>query len=79
MKRIPATVPKSSMRCSSPGKLNRALAASVDTDPYLQFYRSQAIQEDIQIGWDMVEDEVDAPAYDGLLDLSYAEPLDPTV
>jgi uncharacterized protein YlxW (UPF0749 family) len=56
-----------------------ALAASVDADPYLQFYRSQAIQEDIQIGWDMVEDEVDAPAYDGLLDLSYAEPLEPTV
>ena len=56
-----------------------ALAASVQTDPYLAFYRSQAIQEDIRIGWDMVEDEVDAPAYDGLLDLSYAEPLDPTV
>ena len=55
-----------------------ALAASVQTDPYLAFYRSQAIQEDIRIGWDMVEDEVDAPAYDGLLDLSYAEPLEPT-
>ena len=54
-------------------------AESVEGDRYLSLYRQQSAQEDIQIGWDMVEDEVDAPAYDGLLDLSYAEPLDPTV
>lgn len=52
------------------------LAASVDGDPYLSFYRQQSLIEDIQIGWEMsVEEEVEAPAYDGLLDLSYAEPL----
>lgn len=52
------------------------LAASVEGDPYLSFYRQQAATEDIQIGWEMAADEeVEAPAYDGLLDLSYAEPL----
>lgn len=53
-----------------------ALAAAVDADSYLAFYRAQALQEDIAIGWEMTaEDEVEAPAYDGLLDLSYAEPI----
>jgi len=52
------------------------LAASVDNDPYLSFYRQQSLAEDIRIGWEMTAaDEVEAPAYDGLLDLSYAEPL----
>lgn len=51
------------------------LAASVDGDPYLSFYRQQAATEDIRIGWEMTAEEVQAPAYDGLLDLSYAEPL----
>ena len=53
-----------------------ALAGSVEADPYLGLYRSQSVQPDIQIGWEMTpEDDVEAPAYDGLLDLSYAEPL----
>ena len=53
-----------------------ALAGSVEADPYLGLYRAQSVQADIQIGWEMVpEDDVEAPAYDGLLDLSYAEPL----
>ena len=53
-----------------------ALAGSVEADPYLGLYRSQSVQPDIHIGWDMTpEDDVEAPAYDGLLDLSYAEPL----
>ena len=52
------------------------LAASVEGDPYLSFYRQQSLTEDIRIGWDMAsEEQVEAPAYDGLLDLSYAEPL----
>jgi hypothetical protein len=39
-------------------------------------YRSDAANPYIQIGWDVqTEDEVEAPAYDGLLDLTYAEPI----
>ncbi|TIC83010.1 DUF881 domain-containing protein [Nocardioides sp. GY 10127] len=53
------------------------LQAAVDSDSYLALYRAQSAQEDIQVGWEMsVEDDVKAPAYDGLLDLSYATPLD---
>ncbi len=37
---------------------------------------TQADDPDISVGWDLeLEDAVTAPAYDGLLDLSYAEPL----
>ena len=53
-----------------------ALAGSVDADPYLSLYRQQSLLDDILVGWEMEPQEVvEAPAYDGLLDLSYAEPL----
>jgi uncharacterized protein YlxW (UPF0749 family) len=53
-----------------------SLAAAVDQDSYLQLYRSDAAQPDIAVGWqETVENEVVAPAYDGLLDLSYAKPI----
>jgi uncharacterized protein YlxW (UPF0749 family) len=53
-------------------ELLRAIAA----DDYLQIYREQAAIPDISVGWDLQpQSEVTAPAYDGLLDLSYAEPL----
>jgi uncharacterized protein YlxW (UPF0749 family) len=52
--------------------LLRAIAA----DDYLQIYREQAAIPDISVGWDLQpRSQVTAPAYDGLLDLSYAEPL----
>jgi uncharacterized protein YlxW (UPF0749 family) len=52
--------------------LLRAIAA----DDYLQIYREQAAIPDISVGWDLQpRAQVTAPAYDGLLDLSYAEPL----
>ena len=55
-----------------PGELSGAIAA----DAYLQVYREQADDPDIAIGWDLeIEDEVTAPAYDGLLSLSYARRL----
>ena len=39
-------------------------------------YREDAEDPEIQIGWDLeVEDRIDAPAYDGLQDITYAEPL----
>ncbi|MEI5673377.1 MULTISPECIES: DUF881 domain-containing protein [unclassified Nocardioides] len=54
-----------------------ALLSSVADDTNLQTYRQQADDPEIAIGWELeVEDDVTAPAYDGLLDLSYAEPME---
>lgn len=53
-----------------------ALLGEIDGDPYLQVYRAQADDPTISVGWDLrLEDELTAPAYDGLLDLNYAKPL----
>jgi uncharacterized protein YlxW (UPF0749 family) len=53
-----------------------SLLGAIDGDEYLQVYRDQAADPTISVGWDLqLEDEVTAPAYDGLLDLNYAEPL----
>ncbi len=53
-----------------------ALVAAIEGDDYLANYRLDAADPSIDIGWDLaLEPEVVAPAYDGLLDLSYAEPL----
>jgi len=52
------------------------LTAALDADPLVTGYRSDAANPYIQIGWDLqTEDHVEAPAYDGLLDLRYAEPI----
>ncbi len=52
------------------------LLASIATDDYLEVYQDQAEQPDISVGWDIeTEDLVAAPAYDGLLDITYAKPL----
>ncbi|CAB4715148.1 MAG: DUF881 domain-containing protein [Actinobacteria bacterium] len=53
-----------------------AIEAAIQDDGYLQDYVAQSERPDVQIGWGMEqESEINAPAYDGLLDLSYAEPL----
>jgi uncharacterized protein YlxW (UPF0749 family) len=53
-----------------------ALLRAIEDDDYLQIYREQATIPDIAVGWDLqLRAQVTAPAYDGLLDLSYAEPL----
>jgi uncharacterized protein YlxW (UPF0749 family) len=53
-----------------------AIVEAIEDDDYLDLYREQAEVPDIQIGWDLeLEDQVTAPAYDGLLDLTYAEPI----
>ncbi len=53
-----------------------ALLDAIDSDSYLQIYRQQADDPRIQIGWSLAtDDSITAPAYDGLLDLSYAKPL----
>ncbi len=52
------------------------LADAVEADDDVTRYRSDAATPEIAVGWDFeVEDEVEAPAYDGLLDLGYADPL----
>lgn len=52
------------------------LQQGIDEDPYLDFYRTQSLDPDIQIGWEMATTEsVVAPAYSGLRTLQYAEPL----
>ena len=57
------------------GDLTSALAE----DDYLQIYREQADDPQIDVGWELdIEDELTAPAYDGLLDLSYATPVAPS-
>ena len=55
------------------------LQAVIESDPYLQAYRTDASDPEIGVGWDeQVEERVDAPAYDGLLDLTYAQVLPPS-
>jgi uncharacterized protein YlxW (UPF0749 family) len=55
-----------------------ALTSAISDDGYLQVYREQADDPAIDVGWDLdIEDEITAPAYDGLLDLSYATPIGP--
>jgi uncharacterized protein YlxW (UPF0749 family) len=56
-----------------------SLTSSLADDSYLQVYREQAADPKIDVGWDLaIEDSITAPAYDGLLDLSYATPVPPS-
>jgi uncharacterized protein YlxW (UPF0749 family) len=51
------------------------LTAALDSDPLVTGYRADSANPYLEIGWDMeTEDDVVAPAYDGLLDLRYARP-----
>ncbi len=53
-----------------------ARVAAVESDPLVSGYRADALDPTIAIGWSMdLLDEVEAPAYDGVLDLQYARPL----
>jgi uncharacterized protein YlxW (UPF0749 family) len=55
-----------------------ALMAALDADPLVTGYRTDAANPYVQIGWELhTEDEIVAPAYDGLLDLRYAKPIVP--
>jgi uncharacterized protein YlxW (UPF0749 family) len=57
------------------GELTDALA----DDSFLQIYREQADDPTIDVGWDLdIKDEISAPAYDGLLDITYATPVPAT-
>jgi uncharacterized protein YlxW (UPF0749 family) len=53
-----------------------SLLGAVDESSYLQFYRRDAADPEISVGWSLkTSDAVKAPAYKGLLDLTYAVPL----
>ncbi len=53
-----------------------ALVDAIADDDYLEVYRQQAADPEISVGWELeLEDQLTAPAYTGLLDLSYAEPI----
>jgi uncharacterized protein YlxW (UPF0749 family) len=52
------------------------IEAALDLDPAVSGYREDAADPSIQVGWDLeVEDSIEAPAYTGLQDLTYAKPL----
>jgi uncharacterized protein YlxW (UPF0749 family) len=53
-----------------------ALEAAVLQDDYVAGYRAAADEPDISVGWEMrTEERLELPAYEGLTDLQYAEPL----
>ena len=53
-----------------------AIQDAIVEDDYLAVYRAQSEVPDISVGWELeVEDHVTAPAYEGLLDITYAEPI----
>jgi uncharacterized protein YlxW (UPF0749 family) len=55
-----------------------SLTRSIATDPYLKVYRADARDPDIAVGWnEKIESRITAPAYDGLLGMSYAKVLAP--
>ncbi|MCW2765779.1 MAG: hypothetical protein JWO11_1738 [Nocardioides sp.] len=52
------------------------LTTSIDRDAYVSTYRQDAADPEIAVGWGLkTEALLTAPAYDGLLDLTYAKPL----
>jgi uncharacterized protein YlxW (UPF0749 family) len=52
------------------------LSSAIARDPYLQVYREDAADPNIMVGWDLQEEtRIVAPAYDGLLGLTYAKVL----
>ncbi|MBZ5738212.1 DUF881 domain-containing protein [Nocardioides mangrovi] len=53
-----------------------SLLTSIEDDSYVSAYREDAADPSVAVGWKLeLEDLVVAPAYDGLLDLTYAQPL----
>lgn len=53
-----------------------SLQAAIDEDSLTNFYRQQAQDPDVQIGWDLTYvDQLEAPAFDGVLSTTYARPI----
>ncbi len=54
-----------------------ALTSSLDRDADVLRFRADALRPDIGVGWDLTpEANVAAPAYDGLRDITYAQPVE---
>jgi uncharacterized protein YlxW (UPF0749 family) len=52
------------------------LVAAIEADPLVAGYRTDSENPYVDIGWDMtVEDHVEAPAYEGILNFDYARPI----
>jgi uncharacterized protein YlxW (UPF0749 family) len=51
------------------------LSAAIARDAYLQTYREDAADPDINVGWDLTVEHLELPGYDGLLGLTYAKVL----
>lgn len=53
-----------------------SMTAAIEADQNLSVYRSQAADPEIAVGWTLAQEAlVEAPAFDGLVDVSYARPL----
>ena len=53
-----------------------ALTSSLDRDGDVLNYRADALRPEIGVGWDLSPQEsVEAPAFEGLLDITYAAPV----
>jgi uncharacterized protein YlxW (UPF0749 family) len=53
-----------------------ALVAALDADDDVRVFREDAEKPDVAVGWDLeTEDSVEAPAYEGLLDIGSATPI----
>ena len=53
------------------------LLASLQDDSYLDIYRAAAADPEVRVGWSIeLEASATAPAYDGVVNLNYAVPLD---
>jgi uncharacterized protein YlxW (UPF0749 family) len=53
-----------------------SMLSAIDRDPFLAVYRSDAANPDVNVGWSLTtSDRIVAPAYDGLVGLSYARVL----
>jgi uncharacterized protein YlxW (UPF0749 family) len=69
---VPYSQPYVISAVGDPESLQRALA----DDAYLQVYRQDAENPDINVGWqEVVQSHIVAPAYDGLIGLQYAHEL----
>lgn len=50
---------------------------SIENDEYLDLYRAAAQDPEVRVGWDVrLESYLEAPAYDGVPNLTYAVPLE---
>jgi uncharacterized protein YlxW (UPF0749 family) len=52
-----------------------AIQSAIARDSYLQTYREDADDPNVNVGWELTVEHLDLPGYDGLLGLTYAKEL----